>query len=226
MSVERTGVETPHSNSRARRPLMIRELVLVSGDLSATRWFASRTPPVPRLPAGISLETATDERLFAKGPISPKQAGERLSEGDTCVVAVSPEIGLAAQMWCTERTRYIDWIGCDIRPPDGHVHVYNSWVEPEFRGLGLHWSLAAAACGTVVERGRTHLCAGVERKEYAPFARKYAAMGLALLAPYKSIWSLRVWGVTAAAVSARPPRVLEVARLNASKILAGRAEQG
>jgi len=171
------------------------------------------------------IETLSDRaaaNLFAEGPVPPEQAGERLAQGDTCHVAIASGAVMAAQMWCSERTQFIDWIGCNIRPPDGHVHVYNSWVRPEFRGLGLQWNLAAAACRDVAVRGRSHMCAGVERKEYPPFARKYAAMGLGLMAPYKSIWSLRLLGMTAA-IPAPPPRCLETARRNASRILVRRA---
>src|SRR5687768_390275 len=56
---------------------MIRELVLVAADLSASPWFASRTPPVPPLPEGITVGRATskaDAELFVKGPISPEVA--------------------------------------------------------------------------------------------------------------------------------------------------------
>ena len=204
---------------------MIRELILVAADLSAAPWFASRVPPMPPLPAGIVLQPASarDPNAFDSGPISRDRAALRLSGGDTCIVAVARSGRLAAQMWCTEKARFIDWIGCDIRPPEGHVHIYNSWVEPEFRGLGLHWNLAAAACGEVVARGRSSLCAGVERKEYAPFARKYAAMGLALVAPYKSIWALSALGVTLAVIPFPPPRSLASARESASRVLSRRA---
>jgi hypothetical protein len=163
--------------------------------------------------------------MFAASPTSSSLAAGRLAEGDTCYIAVAPSPVMAAQMWCTERPRFIDWIGCNIRPPDGHVHIYNSWVRPEFRGLGLQWSLAAAACRDVAARGRTRMCAGVERKEYPAFARKYAAMGLGLMAPYKSIWALRVRGFAVAAIATRPPRRLEMAHSNALKVLARRTER-
>lgn len=130
---------------------------------------------------------------------------------------------MAAQMWCTERPRFIAWIGCDIRPPEGHVHVYNSWVEPEFRGLGLQWNLAAASCLDILARGRTRMCAGVERKEYPPFARKYATMGLGLVAPYKAIWSLQLFGVTAAVVPWSPPSALDAACRSAARLAARHA---
>lgn len=204
---------------------MIRELVVVSGDLAAAPWFVRGAPPAPPIPAGFVIETLSggaSASRFDEGPIQPAQAAERLAEGDTCHVAVTSGAVVAAQMWCSERTRFIDWIGCGIRPPDGHVHVYNSWVRPGFRGLGLQWNLAAASCRDMVGRGRSKMCAGVERKEYPPFARKYAAMGLGLVAPYKSIWSLRLFGVTAAVISLPPPRSLEAACRNASKVLARR----
>jgi hypothetical protein len=69
------------------------------------------------------------------------------------------------------------------------------------------------------------MCAGVERKEYPAFARKYAAMGLGLMAPYKSIWALRVRGFAVAAIATRPPRRLEMAHSNALKVLARRTER-
>ena len=205
---------------------MIRELVLVSGDLAAAPWFVRGVPPSPPVPEGFTIETLSagaPAHLFDDGPIPPAQATQRFADGDTCHVAVTRDGVVGAQMWCSERTRFIDWIGCDICPPEGHVHVYNSWVRPEFRGLGLQWNLAAASCRDIAARGRSKMCAGVERKEYPPFARKYAAMGLGLMAPYKAIWSLRLLGVTAAAISVPPPRALERARLNASKVLARRA---
>jgi hypothetical protein len=130
---------------------------------------------------------------------------------------------MAAQMWCSEQTRFIDWIGCDIRVPEGHVHVYNSWVRPESRGLGLQWALASASCGNVFARGRSKICAGVERREYPPFARKYAAMGLGVVAPYQSLWSLRLLGMTVASIPLSSPRSLEAARENAGRIFARRA---
>lgn len=204
---------------------MIRELVLVSGDLAAAPWFARGMPPSPSMPVGFAIETlsaGSPTHIFDDGPISTAQAAQRFAEGDTCHIALTPDPIMAAQMWCSERTRFIDWIGCDIRPPEGHVHVYNSWVRPEYRGLGLQWTLASASCRDILARRRTKMCAGVERKEYPPFARKYAAMGLGLVAPYQSLWSLRLLGVTVAAIPLSPPRSLEAARENASRILARR----
>jgi len=203
---------------------MIRELVLVAGDLAAAPWFIHGAVPCPPSPAGFAIERFTDtapSHLFDEGPVSAKLAAERLGDGDTCIVAVTSG-AMAAQMWCSERPRFIDWIGCDIRPPEGHVHVYNSWVQPEFRGLGLQWNLAAASCQDILARRRTKMCAGVERKEYPPFARKYAALGLGLVAPYKSLWSWQVLGRTPAVIGLPPPRVLRAATDNAAKILARR----
>ena len=203
---------------------MIRELVLVSGDISGSPWFAARTPPVPELPEGLTVRHATskaDAELFASGPVTIEQATARLVDGDTCTVVIRADRGLVAQMWCTEKSRFIDWIGCNVTPPDGHVHLYNAWVEPEFRGLGLQWVLAAASCTDVIARGRHRICAGVERKEYPPFARKYAAMTLGVISAYGSIWALRIFGMTAT-ISAGPPRSLEKASEAARKIYARR----
>jgi len=203
---------------------MIRELVLVAADLSASPWFVSRTPPVPPLPEGITVGRATskaDAELFVKGPISPEVASSRLADGDTCSMVIKQGTGLIAQMWLTEKPRFIEWIGCNITPPNGHVHLYNAWVEPEFRGLGLQWVLAAISCGDVVDRGKRHICAGVERKEYPPFARKYAAMSLGVISAYGSIWALRIFGMTAT-ISAGPPRGLEKASEAARRIFARR----
>jgi hypothetical protein len=204
---------------------MIRELVLVAGDLAAAPWFVHGAVPSPPKPAGVAIERFTGtapQHLFNEGPVSLALATERLVGGDTCLVAITSG-AMAAQMWCSERPRFIDWIGCEIRPPAGHVHVYNSWVQPEFRGLGLQWNLAAASCEDILARGRTKMCAGVERKEYPPFARKYAAMGLGLVAPYKSVWSWQVFGLTPAVIALSPPQALEAATQSAAKILARRA---
>jgi hypothetical protein len=204
---------------------MIRELVLVAGDLAASPWFVHSAPPVPPNPASIAIERFTGTappHLFDEGPVSRALAAKRLVDGDTCLVAVTSG-AMAAQMWCSEQPRFIDWIGCDIRPPEEHVHVYNSWVQPEFRGLGLQWNLAAASCQDILARGRSKMCAGVERKEYPPFARKYAAMGLGHVAPYKSIWSWQAFGVTVAVIALPPPRALDAASRNAAKILTRRA---
>lgn len=204
---------------------MIRELVLVAGDLAASPWFVHGAVPVPPNPADVVIERLTGaapQHLFNEGPVSAALAAERLMGGDTCLVAVKSG-AMAAQMWCSELSRFIDWIGCNIRPPEEHVHVYNSWVQPEFRGLGLQWNLAAASCQDILARGRTKMCAGVERKEYPPFARKYAAMGLGLVAPYKSVWSWQVFGLTPAVIALPPPRALEEATQSAAKILVRRA---
>ena len=201
---------------------MIRELVLVAGDLAAAPWFVRGAPPVPPDPAGVAIERfagTAPPHLFDGGPVSTTLATKRLVDGDTCLVAVTSG-AMVAQMWCSERPRFIEWIGCDIHPPAGHVHVYNSWVQPEFRGLGLQWNLAAASCQDILARGRTKMCAGVERKEYPPFARKYAAMGLGLVAPYKSVWSWQAFGLTPVVVALPPPRTLKAASQNAAKILA------
>jgi hypothetical protein len=203
---------------------MIRELVLVAADLSASPWFASRTPPVPPLPGGITVRRArskADAELFVRGPISPELAATRLADGDTCSMVIKQGTGLIAQMWLTEKPRFIEWIGCNVTPREGHVHLYNSWVEPEFRGLGLQWVLAALSCGDVLDRGKRCICAGVERKEYPPFARKYAAMSLGVISAYGSIWALRIFGMTAT-ISAGPPRGLEKASEAARRIFARR----
>ena len=207
---------------------MIRELVLVAVDFSEVPWFARGEPPAPPVPAGFAVEKVSREAsltLFGDGPISPFHAAQRLADGDTCLVALTGGTVMAAQMWCSERARFIDWIGCDVRPPEGHVHVYNSWVKPEFRGLGLQWNLASAACRDVAARGRSKMCAGVERKEYPAFARKYAAMGLGLMVPYKSIWALQLFGVAAATIPSPPPRALGAACRNAANALARRGSQ-
>jgi hypothetical protein len=204
---------------------MIRELVLVAGDLAAAPWFVHGAVPIPPDPAGTAIHRfmgAVPPHLFNEGPVSAALAIKRLADGDTCLVALRSG-AMAAQMWCSERPRFIDWIGCEIRPPEGHVHVYNSWVQPEFRGLGLQWNLAAASCQDILARGRTRMCAGVERKEYPPFAWKYAAMGLGLVAPYRSVWSWQMFGLTPVVIKLPPPRALEAARRNAAKILARRA---
>jgi hypothetical protein len=203
---------------------MIRELVLVSGDLSGSPWFVSRTPPIPSLPEGITVGRATskaDAELFVTGPITREQAVTRIADGDTCSIVIKQGTGLIAQMWLTEKPRFIEWIGCNVTPPDGHVHLYNAWVEPEFRGLGLQWVLAAISCSDVLDRGKHHICAGVERKEYPPFARKYAAMTLGVISAYGSIWALRIFGMTAT-IAAGPPRSLEKASEAARKIFARR----
>ena len=205
---------------------MIRELILMSADFAISPWFAQGAPPPPPLPSGFAIETlmaGANTDPFADGPISAAQARQRFADGDSCQVAFTPQRVMAAQMWCSERTRFIDWIGLDVPVPEGHVHVYNSWVRPKFRGLGLQWALASASCGNVVARGRSKMCAGVERREYPPFARKYAAMGLAVVAPYQSLWSLRLLGVTLASISLGPPRALEAARQSASRTFEQRA---
>lgn len=206
---------------------MIRELILTSGDFATTHWFPHDAPPALPPPKGNSVETireASRADLFTVGPVSAAEAKQRLSEGDSCVVATDAS-GLAAAMWCSERKRYIEWIGCNIRPPIGHVHFYNAWVRPDARGLNLQWVMAAAACVNVVALGRHKICAGVERREFAPFARKYAAIGLGVIKPYKSVWALRVFGMSAA-ISTRPPSSLDKASRKAGAIFARRAGQG
>ena len=206
---------------------MVRKLILVSGDFATTHWFPHHAPPTPSLPEGISAETIRDTSradVFTIGPVSAAEAVQRLGEGDSCVVATD-SFGLAAEMWCSEKKRYIEWLGCKIRPPSGHVQFYNAWVRPDARGLGLQWVMAAAACANVIAIGRHKICAGVERKEFAPFARKYAAMGLGLIKPYKSVWALNVLGMTVA-ISTRPPSSLDVACQRAGALFARRAQQG
>ena len=97
---------------------MIRELVLVAADMSAAPWFVSRTPPIPAIPDGITVghaKTKADAELFLTGPITREQAASRFAEGDTCTVAVKAGTGVVAQMWCTEKARYIEWIGCEVK---------------------------------------------------------------------------------------------------------------
>ena len=206
---------------------MIRELILTSGDFGTAHWFPHGAPPTLPPPKGTSVETIRDASradLFTIGPVSAAEAKRRLSEGDSCVVATD-SLGLAAEMWCSERKRYIEWIGCNIRPPPGHVHFYNAWVRPDRRGLGLQWVMAATACVYVLAIGRHNIFAGVERKEFAPFARKYAALGLGMIKPYKSVWALRAFGMSAV-ISTRPPSSLDMACRRAAAILARCAEQG
>lgn len=175
------------------------------------------------MPGGFSLaiaEHAGKAGLFTTGPVPGAKAQIRLSEGDFCVV-VSDKSGLAAQMWASERARFIEWIGCKIVPEDQHVHLFNAWVRPDVRGRGLQWILASEACRNVIRNGRTKVFAGVERVEYAPFARKYAAMGLGLLIPIRSVWAGRLFGVTIA-INTRPPKALHAAMLGAKSILSRR----
>jgi hypothetical protein len=189
---------------------MIRELVLVSADLRAAPWFASGAPPLPAIPADIELRVIADNDTepFARGPVSRETAHARLAAGDRCAIAVDGKThAMIAQLWLSPLPRGLDWIGCTVAPPPGHMLIYNAWVDPPSRGHGLHWALASLACQTVVSAGLTKICAGVERQEFAPFAKKYADMGLALIAPYASLWTWRVLGRTLR-MHLPPPRAL------------------
>lgn len=178
---------------------------------------------MPALPADVVLKTvstAADLEMFSTGPISPAEAERRFSEGDTCHIALSATSGVAGQVWCTEKSRFIEWIGCDVKPPVGHVHVYNLWVGPRFRGLGVQWNLASLACSDIVGRGLHHMCAGFERQEYPALARKYAALGLGHIAPYKSVWALLIGGVAMITVRTSPPGCLQTPCYNAGRVFA------
>jgi hypothetical protein len=178
---------------------MIRELVLVAADFSAVPSAGNGAPPPAALPAGFSVEVlaaGADVARFAGGPVDPDGAAQRLAEGDRCIVVRDNDFHLAAQMWCATVPRLIDWIGAEVAPRAGHALLYNAWVAPAARGRGLQWALAARACADVAESGLAGICAGVERREYAPFARKYATLGLAVIVPYASLWSLRLLGRT------------------------------
>lgn len=196
---------------------MIRELILVSCDISRATFPRDTESMLPSEGSVIIISDIKDAHLFSIGPVAMTEAKTRLQEGDFCVVVLDAH-GLAAEMWATEHPRYIDWIGCKIVPEKNHVHLYNAWVRPDVRGPGLQWRLAWEACKGVIRRGKSKVFAGVERAEYAPFARKYAAMGLGLLKPIRSIWAGKLLGITIA-VPVPPPAVLAPAMANARNIL-------
>src|SRR4030095_337898 len=101
---------------------MIRELVLVSGDLAAAPWFSRGIPPSPPTPEGLTIETLSasgSPHQFNDGPVPLAQAVRRLAEGDTCLVAVTSGGVMAAQMWCSERSRFIGWNGRHNCSPGG-----------------------------------------------------------------------------------------------------------
>ncbi|MDX2224439.1 MAG: hypothetical protein SFV21_16930 [Rhodospirillaceae bacterium] len=201
---------------------MIRELVLVRAGFSETPWFGRRPPPPPALVPGVRLEAITDVSMaaaFGDSPVPVADVARRLSDGDVCIGALSDAGCIVGQMWSADRPRWIDWIGATVTPPADHRLLYNAWVAPAWRGHGLQWALAAAACGDVVRRGAVGIAAGVERREYAPFARKYAALGLAVIVPFASVWALRLFG-RALTWTATPPRGLSAATERARAMLA------
>ncbi|MCB2107321.1 MAG: hypothetical protein KDE14_06445 [Rhodobacteraceae bacterium] len=199
----------------------------MTADLTATPWAGTGIPPMMALPEGFAVEVvAGPGPPDAKwtGGVAATTARQRLSEGDRCIVVKCAANEIAAEMWCTDQARHIDWIGCDVVPPPALTLLYNAWVAPVHRGHGLQWVLAAAACGDVLARGRRGIYAGVERAEYAPFARKYAAMGLAVIEPTTSLWALTCFGQTFT-FKTRPPGSLSDATEKAQDLFArqGRA---
>ena len=187
---------------------MIRELIVVTADLTATPWFASGTAPRPTLAPDLTLRTITethDAARFAGDPVNADVAEARLAAGDCCIAVEHSTGMLAAQLWLTTQARHLDWIGCAVAPEPDTVLLYNAWVDPAHRGRDSHWAMAGLACETVAKMGFGKISAGVERHEFEPFARKYADMGLAVIVPVASLWCLRSKGWH---VRLRPPRIL------------------
>jgi len=185
---------------------MIRELVLISADLRAAPWYASRVAPRPKIPDNITLRVLQRGEKIGYGPISSEVAAARLNEGDRCVVAEYLHAAVG-QMWLSQHSRHLDWIGCKVAPQEDAALLYNAWVDESVRGPGIHWAMASLACETVVAMGLTRITAGVERGEFAPFARKYAEMGLAVIEPTGSLWCLRLFGLNLH-ITLAPPRDL------------------
>lgn len=186
---------------------MLRELILFKANVVEMAEVPNETAPNETEDIGVdfSLLEANDCDDWVPCGHSLVEFRQRLSDGEFCLVGRESKNGkVVSTLWMTEQPVFIEWIACHVTPLPDHFLLYNAWVDPAFRGKSIHWESARKACEYVALKGSSNICAGVEIKEFEPFARKYAEIGLACIQPYASLWALTLFRKTVSVTL--PPR--------------------
>lgn len=178
---------------------MLRELILFKANVvemaSASKRAAPDEPEQARVEFSLLDTDSCDDSI--PSPHCAEEFRQRLSEGQFCLVGRDSEsVRIVSTMWMTDQPVFIEWIACQVTPLPDHFLLYNAWVDPTYRGKSIHWENARKACEQVTRMGCSNICAGVEIKEFEPFARKYAEIGLACIEPYASLWALTLFRKT------------------------------
>ena len=121
---------------------------------------------------------------------------QRLARGDGCLIGRDATTGgLVYHLWVTESGAYLDWIFAAVTPRPQELLVYDVWLGENHRGGPAHWAAAALTCQEAMRRGRRYILAGVERREFPSFARKYRAHGLPQITADRAIIGIWIGGM-------------------------------
>lgn len=196
---------------------MVRQLVLVTGDITRTAWFRDGGgPPEVAVPENVRMRWLPDEEWRSTPEMletAPETVAGRYRTGARCLIGMDTESGrLIYHLWVSEAGAYTPWIFRYVEPPPGHLLVFDVWAHPDHRGGKLHWAGASMAAREAQRLGRTGIYAGVEEHEFFLFAAKYAGFGLGLIVPHSSVIGIKVFGLKMHFDGAPPPRLVEFSR--------------
>ena len=197
--------------------VMVRLLVLFSGDTTKAAWFGDgRGLPRIVLPGNARMRWLSCEEWQSRPETlatPPDTVAERYRAGAMCLIGTDTDTGqVIYRLWLSATGAYLDWIFKYIHALPGHMLVFDVWVHPDHRGGNLHWAGAAMACEEAARHGRTAICAGVEAHEFLVFAAKYARFGLGLIAPHSSVLGFKFLGMTAHFRRPPPRELVEFSR--------------
>ena len=182
--------------------VMIRDLILVSGNVTRTKWYLDgQPPPHVSVPGHVDMRWLSFADWRADKAILDTPAetvARRFSRGASCLVGWDgQDQRVIYHLWVSERGTYTPWIFKVLEPLAEHLIIFDVWAHPDYRGKNVHWAGASMACEEVVRSGAKGICAGLEAHEFLPFATKYASFGLGLITPYASILGFKLFGLKA-----------------------------
>lgn len=180
--------------------VMVRDLILVKGDVTRTEWFLAGAPaPHVTTPDNVNMRWLCRDEWESKAEIldRPREIiARRFDRGARCLIGWDEtDRRVIYHLWADDKGSHTPWIFRRLEPLDKHLLIFDVWAHPDYRGKNVHWAGAAMSCEEVVRRGLTGICAGLEAHEFLPFATKYASFGLGLITPYASILGFNFFGL-------------------------------
>ena len=196
---------------------MVRQLVLVTGDITRTAWFREGAdPPEVTLPGDVRMRWLPHEEWQATPEMLetvPETVAERYRTGARCLIGMDTESGrVMYHLWVSEVGAYTPWIFRYVEPPPGHLLVFDVWAHPDCRGRNLHWAGATMAADEARRCRLTGIYAGVEEHEFLLFAAKYASLGLGLITPHVGLFGVKFFGLTMHVRLPPPPKLVGFSR--------------
>lgn len=165
-----------------------RELVVFEADLSISPWLIkNELPQFPKIPDYISYQWLKEQQCLERSDQlnrSHEMIKERYRDEGQCLVGIDIRNNtIISELWLTTKSAYIEWIFKRMHASNKGVFLYNIWLHPDYRGGTIYQYGIVLACQKAAQLGHLIVSAGVEERDFYPFARMHAILKTALLVP-------------------------------------------